>query len=93
MAMRRPKHAETRLLEGLPQAERSKILRMKAEPQPEEIHEVCVTATRTPFICCVIQICSSPWCSQKLRHTTKQILPKVVFGFGLQYLRCMSHMR
>ncbi|CAM9153867.1 unnamed protein product [Pylaiella littoralis] len=33
------KHAETRLLEGLPQAERSKILRMKAEPQPEEIHE------------------------------------------------------
>ncbi|CBJ31857.1 conserved unknown protein [Ectocarpus siliculosus] len=33
------KHAETRLLEELPQAERSKILRMKAEPQPDEIHE------------------------------------------------------
>lgn len=34
------KHAETRLLQELPQAERSKILRMKAEPQPDEIYEV-----------------------------------------------------
>eukprot|EP00903_Cladosiphon_okamuranus_P016675 g15376.t1 len=33
------KHAESRLLAELPEAERSKILRMKAEPQPDEIHE------------------------------------------------------
>ncbi|CAM9431814.1 unnamed protein product [Hapterophycus canaliculatus] len=33
------KHAEARLLERLPRAERSRILRMKAEPRPEEIHE------------------------------------------------------
>lgn len=37
------KHAETRLLQELPQAERSKILRMKAEPQPDEIYEVGTT--------------------------------------------------
>lgn len=34
------KHAESRLLQELPQAERSKILRMKAEPQLDEIYEV-----------------------------------------------------
>lgn len=34
------KHAENRLLAELPEAERSKILRMKTEPQPDEIHEV-----------------------------------------------------
>eukprot|EP00752_Nemacystus_decipiens_P006119 g5519.t1 len=33
------KHAENRLLAELPEAERNKILRMKAEPQPGEIHE------------------------------------------------------
>ncbi|CAM9269673.1 unnamed protein product [Scytosiphon promiscuus] len=33
------KHAETRLLEKLSPAERSRILRMKAEPQPEEVDE------------------------------------------------------
>ncbi|CAN0375655.1 unnamed protein product [Laminaria digitata] len=33
------KHAESRLLQELPQAERSKILRMKAEPQLDEIYE------------------------------------------------------
>lgn len=33
-------HAEKRLLDELPQAERSKILRMKAKPHPDEIRQV-----------------------------------------------------
>lgn len=55
-----PKHAESRLLEELPQAERSKILRMKAEPQPEEIYEVCV--------CCIPDINSSLFCVRQILY-------------------------
>lgn len=38
------KHAENRLLEVLPEVERSKILRMRMEPKPEEIQQVAIAA-------------------------------------------------